>query len=332
MTDARLSRSIGAITAIGLLIFAQGIAAEEVDSAQYGVAPGGMPLGVALDKGFFKEFGADIDAVRSSPGGGTDIRMLLGGDLPYAESSLGGFIAAVKNGADLKIVSEPVHTVSEVLWVAMPNTTITSLKDLKGKRISFSNPQSTTQALDFLLVEAAGYKQDEVKLTATGGFAQGLTALENGGVDLAVIAEPMFTLSKGKYKPVFWASDVFPPINNVVGVSSTKTIREKPELLRGIIAGRRKAVQFMRSNRAESVPIIAKAYKTDPAVIAAIVDHMLDHGSVNGVPYWGEGDLNYEDLNNMVKAMRLVGIIQGEVEWTKIVDESFLPEDLKSKK
>jgi NitT/TauT family transport system substrate-binding protein len=59
---------------------------------------------------------------------------------------------------------------------------------------------------------------------------------------------------------------------------------------------------------------------------------MLDHGSVNGVPYWGEGDLNYEDLNNMVKAMRLVGIIQGEVEWTKIVDESFLPDDLKSKK
>src|SRR5882724_8270134 len=130
MKDARLSRSIGAITAIVLLIFAQGLAAEEVDSAQYGVAPGG----------------------------GTDIRMLLGGDLPYAESSLGGFIAAVKNGADLKIVSEPVHTVSEVLWVAMPNTTITSLKDLKGKRISFSNPQSTTQALDFLLVEAAGLK------------------------------------------------------------------------------------------------------------------------------------------------------------------------------
>jgi NitT/TauT family transport system substrate-binding protein len=53
---------------------------------------------------------------------------------------------------------------------------------------------------------------------------------------------------------------------------------------------------------------------------------------VNGVPYWGEGDLNYEDLNNMVKAMRLVGIIQGEVDWTKIVDESFLPDDLKSKK
>jgi NitT/TauT family transport system substrate-binding protein len=225
-----------------------------------------------------------------------------------------------------------VHTVSEVLWVGMPNTTITSLKDLKGKRVSFSNPQSTTQALDFLLIEAGGYKQDEVKLTATGGFAQGLTALESGGVDLAVIAEPMFTLSKGKYKPVFWARDVFPPINNVVGVTSTKTIREKPALLRGIIAGRRKAVQFMRTNRAEAIPIIAKAYNTDPAVISAVVDNMLDHGSVRGVPYWGEGDLNYEDMDNMVKAMRLVGAVQGDVDWAKLVDESFLPDDLKSKK
>ena len=118
---------------------------------------------------------------------------------------------------------------SEVLWVAMPNTTIVSLKDLKGKRISFSNPQSTTQALDFMLVDAAGYKRDEVRLTATGGFAQGLTALDNGGLDLAVIAEPMYTLSKGKYKPVFWARDIFPPINNVVGVTATKTIGKSPK-------------------------------------------------------------------------------------------------------
>ena len=118
-------------------MLASGASGRGVDSAQYEISPGGMPLAVALEKGFFKEFGANIDAVRSSPGGGTDIRMMLGGDLPYTESSLGEFIAAVKNGADLKIVSEPVHTVSEVLWVAMPNTTIVSLKDLKGKRISF---------------------------------------------------------------------------------------------------------------------------------------------------------------------------------------------------
>lgn len=331
MNIRRFGKSILAAGAVGFVMLAGGASAEEVDSAQYGVSPGGMPLAVALEKGFFKEFGANIDAVRSSPGGGTDIRMLLGGDLPYAESSLGGFIAAVRNGADLKIISEPVHTVSEVLWVAMPGTTIKTLADIKAKRISFSNPQSTTQALDFLLVAAAGLKQDEVKLTATGGFAQGLTALENGGIDLAVIAEPMFTLSKGKYKPIFWARDIFPPINNVVGVTSTKTIREKPDLLRGIIAGRRKAVQFMRTSRDGAVPIIAKAYNTDPAVIKAIVDTMLDHGSVKGVPYWGEGDLNFEDLNNMVNALRLVGAIQGDVDWSKLVDQSFLPADLKGK-
>ena len=325
-------KGIVAVATVAMLVMVRGAAAEEVDSAQYGVSPGGMPLAVALEKGFFKDFGANIDAVRSSPGGGTDIRMLLGGNLPYAESSLAGFIAAVKSGADLKIISEPVHTVSEVLWVGMPNTTIATLKDLKGKRVSFSNPQSTTQALDFLLIKAAGYKQDEVKLLATGGFAQGLTALENGGIDLAVIAEPMFTLSKGKYKPVFWARDIFPPINNVVGVTSSKTIHEKPELLRGIIAARRKAVGFMKTNREESVAIIAKAYRTDPQVIAAVVSNMMDHGAVQGVPYWGEGNLNYADLDNMVKAMQLVGVIQGDVDWSKLVDESFLPDDLKTKR
>ena len=183
-----------------------------------------------------------------------------------------------------------------------------------------------------MLVDAAGYKRDEVKLAATGGFAQGLTALENGGLDLAVIAEPMYTLSKGKYKPVFWARDIFPPINNVVGVTATKTIREKPEVLRGIIAGRRKAVEFMRTNRDKSVAIIAKAYKTDPSVIAAVISNLMDHGDVQGVPYWGQGDLNYADLNNMVKAMRLVGVIQSDVDWAQFVDDRFLPDDLRGRK
>src|ERR687886_640087 len=152
--------------ALGLLVGALAPAsAEEIDVANYGVATNGMPFAVALEKGYFKEAGLNIDAVRSSPGGGTDVRMLLGGDLPYTESSLAGVVAAINKGADLKIVSDNVHTVSK------------GLQDLKGKRISFTNPQSTTQALEFWLIEKAGLKQDDVKMIAAGSFGASLTAL-----------------------------------------------------------------------------------------------------------------------------------------------------------
>ena len=57
----------------------------------------------------------------------------------------------------------------------------------------------------------------------------------------------------------------------------------------------------------------------------------MDRGSVRGVPYWGLGNFEYESLNNLVHAMNLIGVIQGQLDWRKYVDESYLPVDLQSK-
>ena len=58
----------------------------------------------------------------------------------------------------------------------------------------------------------------------------------------------------------------------------------------------------------------------------------MDHGTVRGVPYWGLGNFEYESLNNLVRAMNLIGVINGQLDWNKYVDESYLPADLQSKK
>jgi len=42
--------------------------------------------------------------------------------------------------------------------------------------------------------------------------------------------------------------------------------------------------------------------------------------------------IEYESLNNLVRAMNLIGVISGELDWNKYVDESYLPADLQSKK
>jgi len=46
--------------------------------------------------------------------------------------------------------------VAEFYWLTKPDSPIRTLNDLKGKRIGFTNPQSTSQAMDYLLLEAAG--------------------------------------------------------------------------------------------------------------------------------------------------------------------------------
>ena len=70
-------------------------AAVEISVSNYGVSPGSMPLAIAFKKGFFQEAGADITAIRSSPGSAPSIREMIAGNLPYAEAGITGGIAAV---------------------------------------------------------------------------------------------------------------------------------------------------------------------------------------------------------------------------------------------
>jgi len=328
-------RSVLALSVLTLLLgvaSSRGASAEDIGAANFGAAANGMPWAVALEKGFFKEAGVDITGVISSLGGGPDLRVLLGGNLPYAEAGLSAVAAANQAGADLVIVSDNVHTVSDILWVTRKDSPIESIKDLKGKKIAFSNPGSTTQALDYLLVDHAGFKREDVQFIAAGSLGAALTALENGGVDVAPMAEPAWTLNGAKYKTIARGSEIFPPISNTIGVTSRKTLQERPQVVRAIIQARRKAVEYMQANRKESAQLIAKHYKMDPAVIEKVMSNLMDHGTVRGVPYWGLGNFEYESLNNLVRAMNLIGVINGQLDWNKYVDESYLPADLQSKK
>jgi NitT/TauT family transport system substrate-binding protein len=301
---------------------------EEIAIAQYGSSTSAMPWAVALEKGFFKAEGVDITAIRASAGGSADIRSMIAGDLPYAESALAAVVTAAQKGAEVRIVSENVHTVANFVWATMPGSPIKTLSDIKGKRLTFTTPQSTSEVMEHLLIEKAGLKQDEVKLVATGPYGAALTAIQNGGADIALLAEPIFTLNPGKYRALAWARDVFPPLLSTVGVTSTKVMKERPQVIRGILLAHRKAVQFIATNRTEAATIVAKVYKLDPKVIEAVLGELVDHPSLGNVPYFGEGDFLPAGVDNLANGLKLIGALDADVQWRALVDQSFLPADL----
>jgi NitT/TauT family transport system substrate-binding protein len=299
--------------------------AAEIEASNYGTTTNGMPYAIAKAKGFFKEAGADITGVRGSEGGGTSIRNMLGGNMPYGEVSLSAAVLAIQGGADLKIISENVYTVAEFYWLVKPDSPIKTLKDLKDQRVGFTNPQSTSQAMDYLLLEAAGLKEADVQLIKTGGFGAGVTALAHGGIDIMPVAEPLWTLNQSRFRAAFWAPEVLPPLCNVVGVTTGRAARENRDLVLAVLAARRKAVEFMTANLDESAQIIARDYQMDPAAVRSVLRNLIEKKAPGGLPYWSPtGQFDWGSMNNMIRAQRLVGVIKGDVDWSKLVDESFL--------
>jgi NitT/TauT family transport system substrate-binding protein len=310
-------------------LFAGGALAEEIAVGNYGVSANGMPFGVALVKGYFKEEGLNVTGLISSAGGGTSLRnMLAGGGVPYGEVNPGVVVSAILQGADLRIISDNVLTVAEFVWAVKPDSPIKTLKDFKGKKIGYTNPRSTSQALARMLLQAGGYTEADAELVKTGGFGEGIAALDSGQIDVAPITEPLWSKVKNKYRAVVVANDVLPPLDNVVGVATVEMMEKRGDFIRGVIRARRKAVQFMKEHPDEAAEIVAKQYNLDLEVARSAVRNLVT-AKTQGVPYWGEGEIHLDGLKRMIEAQRSVGAINGEVDYNKIIDTRFLPDDLK---
>jgi NitT/TauT family transport system substrate-binding protein len=314
------------------LVFAvtAAVGAEELVVSNYAVSANGMPFGVALVKGYFKDEGLNITGLISSAGGGTTLRnMLAGGGVPYGEVNPGVVVSAILAGADLKIVSDNVLTVAEFVWAVKADSPIKSIKDLKGRKMGYTNPRSTSQALANMLLQSAGYKPEDVELVKTGGFGEGVAALDAGLIDITPITEPLWSKVKNKYRAIVVASDVLPPLDNVVGVATVEMMDKRGDFIRAVIRARRKAVQFMKDHPDEAGDIVAKQYNIEPEVARSAVRN-LTTSTTKGVPYWGDGQIHLEGLKRMIEAQRSVGAITGEVDYGKIVDTRFLPDDIKA--
>jgi NitT/TauT family transport system substrate-binding protein len=302
--------------------------AEEIVVSNYGVSANGMPYAVALEKGFFKEEGANVTGILTSAGGGTTLRNMLAGNAPYAEVNPNAVISAVQQGADIKIIAGTVMTVAEFVWAVRPDSPVKSVNGLKGMKFGYTNPRSTSQALATLVLQSGGLKTADVEMVKTGGFGEGVAALDIGLIDIAPIPEPLWSRYHGKYRAVAKAAESLPPIANVLGVAHASPAG-KEAFIKAVIRARRKAVAFMASNPDESGDIIAKVYSLEPEVARAVVRN-LTGSRTNGVAYWGAGEIHMDGLRRAIEVQKMVGAISGDVDLAKIVDTSYLPDDLKA--
>ncbi len=318
-----------ALALLGLAASGLPAQADDIVVSNYGVSANGMPFAVALDKGFFKEEGADVTGILSSAGGGTTLRNMLAGSAPFAEVNPNAVIAAVQQGANIKIVSDDVLTVAEFVWAVKPDSPIHSVADLRGHKIGYTQPRSTSQALATLVLQSAGLKTSDAELVKTGGFGEGVAALDIGLVDATPIPEPLWSKFKDKYRAIARATELLPPIANVVGVAAPDASPDKVAFVKAVIRARRRAVAFMKQHPDEASVIVAKAYNLEPAVAAEAVRALVT-SKTQGVEYWGAGEIHMDGLKKAIEVQKMVGAISGDVDAASLIDTRFLPDDLQA--
>jgi len=297
--------------------------AETITVTHWGAAFYGAPYAVAMAKGFFKKRGVDITGILTSAGGGTSVRNTLAGDLPFGEVALPAAIMAMNSGQPLKIIGGGVESIADILWITQKDSSINSIKDIVGKKVSFTSPGSVTNMLILMCMKAANIDRKDVTLVPAGGIGANLSAVLNKAVDTGMTGEPVWSENKEKVKPAFWTKDCFPPeMTQTVMITTTEFAQSGGDKLRAIIAARREGVEYIIKNPDESADIVAKAYNGDPRLYREVFKNFV------AINYFGDGRLNYKGMDRMAEGMEIIGQIKGKPDWKTMVDTAFLPKDL----
>jgi NitT/TauT family transport system substrate-binding protein len=233
--------------------------------------------------------------------------------------------AAVKN-LPIVVIGSMARS-NDNSWYVKPESPIKSLKDVVGKRIAYTNPRSITEAFERMIFDRAGIDISKVKMVAAGGYPQGLTLLETGGVDVAAMPEPLKTRKKASFREVFNAEDSLPRMTSVVAVTTRDYAAKHGDELRKILAARQKAVQWIYAHPKEAGEIMSRAYNMKRDESIACIENVVKLKQRLLL----EGAVDIDELTPMQKGLEMTGVKLQSLKWKKLIDISYLPADQQAK-
>jgi NitT/TauT family transport system substrate-binding protein len=153
------------------------------------------PFRLAVQNGYFKDEGLEVEAVDSASGDAS-IKRMLSGEVDIAYSSYTPFfIAKSKGNADIKFVTDASSAGPQSTEVvAMPNSTVKSVHDLAGKKIAITATNTICDTLIKSVMRDNGVDFTGVKWVPMG-FPQIGPAIKRGDVDAGFLTEPFITQS-----------------------------------------------------------------------------------------------------------------------------------------
>jgi len=245
------------VTFVGAISAPEPAAAQKINTAYISTTPGtSTVIQVAKDTRIFDKHGIDATVIFIS-GSVRGIQAILAGEIPIGEGGGPGLASARLAGGDVVAVAGNVNVLPYYL-VSHPS--IKRHEDLKGK-IGGTHIAGTTAefALKVGLKRIGLDPLKDVSLRVIGGAIERMVALQKGIVQFTVVTEAGKAQAERLGYPtvVDMVTLQIPfPQNGIY--TSTKLIRENPDLMRRYMRAYTEAIHYYKTHKEETLKIMKK--------------------------------------------------------------------------
>jgi NitT/TauT family transport system substrate-binding protein len=290
----------GAALSLGGRVFSKVQAEEKATVVRFGTVAGVGTPGVyaALDQGYFKEAGLDVD-VQVLAGGPAILAAIVGGSLDIGYGDIFAWTAALANGQKIKLLT-PANGASLKIpapgsnqsIVVRGDSNIKSAADLAGKSIATS-PTPLQRVTTKRWLEKQGVDPKSVQLVSVSAIPALNATLKSGNVDAILGSDPFVQLAEKEFKAVVIAEPLndLPDDTTIAAIYASEDFLSKhPEIARKFVAAYRKGAKyFLSASQAERGRVVEKfgqiklsdLAKSIPDIAETFHYNLIQEGPIN---------------------------------------------------
>lgn len=262
-----------------------------------------LPERIAIVEGFWKKQGLDVKVSQLTST--TAIPAVAAGKIDFGDST-GSTLEAAAQGIPVRLVAcggiRPLYNL-----IAQPS--IKSLSQLKGKTVG-TNALGVEQSYvaSEQAVQAKSVSPKTITWVGLGASSSRASALESDRVAAVVISPPesQELIAKG-YTSLLSPKDYLPQCNEGIMTSVSK-LKSDPGEVKKMLIGYHEALQFMFSNKAASIDILANWLGVDKSIAEEAYD-----SSVTPETFSVDGQISNQNLFSVVKEAIAAGTVKGPV-------------------
>lgn len=249
---------------------------------------GYAPLHLALEKGFFKDEGLDVE-IRVIESAGDIKAAIKAGKIQVMAQTLDTEVMTAASGVDIKEVLPLCDSNGGDGLVAKKQ--YNSLKDLKGKTIAMDTTGGASLFWFNTMLDEAGMTMEDFDMkNMTAGDAG--SAFVGGKVDAAVTWEPWLTKANGTdFGKTLCSSKDYPGV--IVDTLAVRSdyAQKYPKAVQGLIKGWLRAVEYAKENPADAIAIMAKSQGMTQADFEAQLPAIRYYDEAYAKEYLGGGKM-----------------------------------------